>query len=329
LKILIAGGVFRLTSEQIRASQPAPEVTLLHGLHARGIEADSCPLENRAKIAAAKGYDVVHVHHLSRAAVAAALSPRARPFVFTEHAFQPPVSGLHRSGLRVVAASASAFVCLSNAERDFKAHRFPRLEPRLTVIPNGIDFSHVAQTTRRWEGSDDFRMLFVGQLIAIKQVHRAIQALREFPHVRLRIVYHNSTLEGRLMRLANDLRVSDRVDFVGQIGGVELVEEYLSAHLLVLPSVSEALPSVVTEALMTGLPVAASDVGGISEQVANAGVLFPAQDCTISPTIAAALADYSGLAERASQRSLAVRREYSIDQMVTSHISLYQRLLRR
>ena len=57
-----------------------------------------------------------------------------------------------------------------------------------------------------------------------------------------------------------------------------LVERYRDAHVLLHSSLTEGLPQVLLEAFAAGLPVVASDVGGIAEAVGPAVSLVPAGD---------------------------------------------------
>lgn len=74
-----------------------------------------------------------------------------------------------------------------------------------------------------------------------------------------------------------------RVRFLGPRVGSELEEQYSAADLLVLPSRAETYGMVVTEALAHGLPVIASEVGGVPEALGataaeTPGLLVPAGD---------------------------------------------------
>jgi glycosyltransferase involved in cell wall biosynthesis len=92
------------------------------------------------------------------------------------------------------------------------------------------------------------------------------------------------------------LRRNARVDFPGPITGPDLDRAYASADLLVLASHAETYGMVISEALARGLPVLASDVGGVSEALGDtrAGLLVPPGD---PPALAAALRAWLGDAE--------------------------------
>ena len=68
-------------------------------------------------------------------------------------------------------------------------------------------------------------------------------------------------LRGRI----RDRGLGDRVFLEGALGGEELARAYLAADLLVLASRGETYGMVITEALAAGLPVIASEVGGVPE----------------------------------------------------------------
>jgi hypothetical protein len=75
-------------------------------------------------------------------------------------------------------------------------------------------------------------------------------------------------------------RRAPRVRFTGPLTGAALDGAYAEADLLVLPSRAETYGMVVTEALARGVPVLASDVGGVSEALGDdgAGLLVPPGD---------------------------------------------------
>jgi glycosyltransferase involved in cell wall biosynthesis len=87
-----------------------------------------------------------------------------------------------------------------------------------------------------------------------------------------------------LKRRSLDLGLVDRLCFAGTAGGVDLDHAYDNADVVVLASRAETYGMVVTEALARGLPVIATDVGGVKEALGQGasgtcpGLLVPPDD---------------------------------------------------
>lgn len=71
----------------------------------------------------------------------------------------------------------------------------------------------------------------------------------------------------QLVKLVEQNGLSEQVNFCGFKEGVSLAQEYAKANILVFPSLFEPYGMVVQEAMRFGLPIIASDTGGIPEQV--------------------------------------------------------------
>jgi glycosyltransferase involved in cell wall biosynthesis len=119
-----------------------------------------------------------------------------------------------------------------------------------------------------------------------------------------------------LNRRLSDDGLETRVHFAGPRTGADLDRSYESADLLVLPSRGETYGMVVAEALARGLPVVATDVGGVAETLGHGtgavrpGLLVPHDD---PPALAAALRTWLGDAEvRLSWRRAARERRASL-----------------
>ena len=118
-------------------------------------------------------------------------------------------------------------------------------------------------------------LLFVGRLSRMKGLDLLLDAFSRLENkaIRLRLV-GPSVPELDVPVLARSLGVEDRVEIVGELPQAQIAAHYQAASLLVHPSRSEGLPCVLVEALLSGCPVVATDVGGISELVsAETGVL--------------------------------------------------------
>jgi glycosyltransferase involved in cell wall biosynthesis len=87
-----------------------------------------------------------------------------------------------------------------------------------------------------------------------------------------------------MRRLARELGLDGRVGFAGSLAGPHLDGAYAAADLLVLPSRAETYGMVVTEALARGLPVLATEVGGVPDALGHGedgtrpGLLVPPGD---------------------------------------------------
>ena len=114
----------------------------------------------------------------------------------------------------------------------------------------------------------------VGALIERKGQDFAIGALASIPDAHLMLVGKGED-EAHLRRLAEDLRVADRVHFVGLLDHDMLPVVLSASNAMVLPTRSEGLANAWVEALACGTPLVTTDVGGVRELVTSpdAGVL--------------------------------------------------------
>lgn len=152
---------------------------------------------------------------------------------------------------------------------------------RYLVLSTAHSTSDLGTVTPRFMGAR-FRVLSVGRLQAVKNQQLLVRALaelrREDPRWELRIVGAGPKRD-ELRALAAELQVADHVTLVGELShGAQLWDEYDSADVFVLPSVSEGTPKVILEAMARGCPVVASRVGGVPTAVVHEerGLLFEA-----------------------------------------------------
>jgi glycosyltransferase involved in cell wall biosynthesis len=105
---------------------------------------------------------------------------------------------------------------------------------------------------------------------------------------------------------------------------------YCAADVIAVPSLTEGLGLSAIEALSTGCPVVASDVGGLPEVVSEAclGTLVPpANPAALATAINAWLAQGRGTPEDEAIRREYASRKFSVDAMLSATSSLYRRIL--
>jgi glycosyltransferase involved in cell wall biosynthesis len=109
--------------------------------------------------------------------------------------------------------------------------------------------------------------------------------LKQHPNATLTIAGEGPLL-AELHKLAGALGVTDRVSFTGFVSQEQLREVYYRSHIFLHPSQTgrdgnqEGIPNSMLEAMATGLPVFATEHGGIPEAIENgvSGVLVAERD---------------------------------------------------
>ena len=149
------------------------------------------------------------------------------------------------------------------------------------ILHNAIDEQLFTPGPRRTAGARKFTLLLAGSQDAWYRYETAVRTLAE-----LRRRNHDARLivTGRLGwrkdparakreadALAQDLGVTDRLELVGRYTQAEAPAIYRRADILIHTKYNDPCPSVVVEAMASGLPVACSATGGVPELVGDAG----------------------------------------------------------
>ena len=225
--------------------------------------------------------DLIHAH----SAKAGALGRLAGwilgiPVVYTVHgfAFKPAAPARQRHIARLaewlLAPLTASMICVAEAERTM-AYALPIPSKRVHVIRNGIAETAAA---RAIPGAAVRRIVMVARLAAPK---RADTVIRAFAHAALSdcelVLAGDGPQMATLCALA-DAVVPGKVRFLGAVPDVPSL--LASAQMFVLASDHEGFPLSTLEAMRAGLPIVASDLPGIREQLAdgNCGRLVPGSD---------------------------------------------------
>lgn len=115
------------------------------------------------------------------------------------------------------------------------------------------------------------RLLYAGRISNGKGLPELFQAMSRIRASGLQLVLAGANRDpayGELLRsLIADLDLGNRVRFAGLLQEAELIEEFRRAAALILPSHQETAPMVIQQAMAAGLPVIATEVGGIPSQI--------------------------------------------------------------
>ncbi len=168
----------------------------------------------------------------------------------------------------------------------------PRIAP--VVIANGVDTHFWHPGPPRQAGDGDRLLVAVGRLERVKGFDVLIGACaalaRRGCRARLVIIGEGSQHESLVQQVAR-LGVQDMVHFAGRRSPEDIRAYLHEADLFVLPSRSEGMPLALMEAMATGTPAVAADVGGVADTAGNGARLVPPDD---PEALAEAVADLLG-----------------------------------
>lgn len=284
--------------------------------------------------------DVIQVEN--RPLFAAAVKRRiGTPTVLNLHSttFLGPLHAQHAALTRSL-RGVDSIVCNSRYLQRSVAKRF-RIQSesnRLSVIYPGIDlnrFTYHKRMVSQFSRSRPLRVLFVGRVVRQKGVLVLVRAVRQLHQagypVRLTVVGRTPPWERRYGDQVRREAQSNLVDWVGFVSQKALPRYYHRHDVFVCPSQDkEAFGLVNLEALATGLPVIASQVGGIPEAVtSDTGILVkePRNAVAFSRALTTCLTHPERLLEWSAKGRLRAE-QFAWESTGQEFVKLYQGLLR-
>ena len=240
------------------------------------------------------GIGHVHAHFMGMAARTAFWIHKFFPltFSFTAHANDIFAPRHFEVGLDKLVDTARAIVTVSDHAKKFLQERFPERADRIRRIYNGLN---LAEFGRADFSSAPPLILAVGRLIAKKGFADLIGAcglIAERGKSFQCEIIGEGPLENELRGQIERLNLQNRVVLPGAKQQREVRQRLAAANVFVLPSVIDPeggmdnLPTVIMEAMATGLPVVSTKIGGIPEMVVENETGF-----LLRPGDAVALAD--------------------------------------
>lgn len=274
--------------------------------------------------------DILHTHSAKASALGRVAGKLLGiPVVYTVHgfAFKAAAPWKQRTVARMaewlLAPLTSHVICVAEAERAM-ARKLPIRADRISVIPNGI-----ADVAERAQPVDALRrVVTVMRLAPPKRPDVLIRAFAaaQLPDCEL-VVAGDGPQRASLERLAGQL-APGRVRFAGSIDHIPAL--LASAQLFLLASDHEGFPISILEAMRAGLPVIASDLPGIREQLGDGrcGVLVADNEpAAFADALRQAVADAPARAAAGAAGRLRWQQAYGVEPMVRATWTVYQQVL--
>jgi colanic acid/amylovoran biosynthesis glycosyltransferase len=204
-------------------------------------------------------------------------------FSFTAHANDIFAPRRFEIGLDKVVDLARAIVTETDYAANFLKERFPDRAERIQRIYNGLDLAHFK---RAHLSAAPPLIIAIGRLIEKKGFGDLIRACRLLKEQEISFrceIIGEGALEEQLRQQIEELALQNYVGLLGAKSQIQIANHLADATVFVLPSVVDPeggmdnLPTVIMEAMATGLPVISTAIGGIPEMiVANeTGLLVP------------------------------------------------------
>ena len=210
---------------------------------------------------------------------------------------------------------------------------------KIEIQRTGIPFEEFSFRERIFPKNGDWRLVQAGRLIEKKGLPVTLRAfagfLRQYPNATLTIAGEGPLL-GELQTLTRDLNIAQAVSFSGFVSQRQLREIYYQSHIFVHPSQTgrdgnqEGVPNAMLEAMATGLPVFATEHGGIPEAIENnvSGVLVPERDPEALARALLEAAEEPGFVSRiAHSGAESVRKNFALQQQAQRLENIYLRAI--
>ncbi len=199
------------------------------------------------------------------------------PFVTTCHGFFR-----NHLGRQLFPCWGNKVFAISDAVKKHLMIDFYVPSKQIALVPNGIAVEKFAVAEKRFDPKYKDRTVgIIARLSSVKGHIYLIKAMaevvKEFPDARL-FIFGQGKIKYELVHLVEKLKINEKVFFLPAVSNTS--EVLREIDIFVMPSIQEGLGLSILEAQASGLPVVASDVGGIPTIVKHdvSGLLFKSRD---------------------------------------------------
>ena len=240
--------------------------------------------------------------------------------------------------LKIMNRFVDGFLANSYDVKEFTHRREGVALDKIEVIYNGFDFADypagaVVQKTALRNGLGIPAAAIVGVAVAnlrpVKGLDILLQALPDVLSVHPQfylLIIGEGAQRPRLEQLIEELRLADRVKLLGR--RLDVMSILAACDLGILPSLSEGLPNAVIEYMAAGLPVVATDVGGLREMVfPRNGLVPPGEIAPLSRAITAVLHDPGAMKNQGQRSQKTARQMFALQNCIDQHEVYYLRRL--
>lgn len=188
------------------------------------------------------------------------------------------------------------------------------------TIYNPVD---VSKFDIKKDKQKQFTFITIGRMSEQKNQQLLLKSFRilvnNYKNVKL-IFVGDGVLKDDLLKLTNDLKLNDYIEYVGNVNDVE---NYLKiADAFVLSSIYEGLPMTILEAMAASLPIISTNVGGVKDIVTNNGILVKVDENDLAKAMLS-LIENEKLCNEFKNNSYENAKNYDLSKIVKEYEELY------
>ena len=270
---------------------------------------------------------VVHTHrYVMEYAIPAAMLAGVKTRIHTVHNIAKGEMGrLHRFLAKCFYKFCNVVpVAISPLIKRSVQEEYRLSDARIQMVYNGIDLSRCSKKTI-YSFKSTFRFIHVGRLVPVKNQELIIKAVKVLVDDRYNVVVNflgEGDREEYYKSLVKEYSLEDNISFLGLKD--EVCSFLADSDAFLLPSVYEGMPITLIEAMGTGLPIIASNVGGIPDMITH-----EREGLLVEPTIETLVSAMKRLIEDEALRSFLGTNAYnrsrlfSSENMYNGYLKLY------
>jgi glycosyltransferase involved in cell wall biosynthesis len=286
------------------------------------------------KIIKAAGPDILHAHYATGYGLTGALLG-FHPYVIstwgTDIFNAPKRNALFKSMVKYNLKKADYITSTSMA---LTKETMLYTDKKVYTIPFGIDLKSFCPQKGKANNNSNIVIGMVKSLEEVYGIRYGIQAFYEL-HKKYRntelLIVGSGTQKDEMVKLCNDLNISHDVRFIGRVPNGKVPEYLNMMDIFLMPSLNESFGVAALEAEACGLPVVASDAGGIPEVVAGGktGFLVKPKDIhSIADALEKLVVDVSLRENMGEAGRKFVSKNYNWSDNVKSMYNLYVDILK-
>jgi glycosyltransferase involved in cell wall biosynthesis len=212
-------------------------------------------------------------------------------------------------------------------------------ENKIDIVRTGIPLEQFPFREREFPNDGYWRFLQASRLVQKKGIattlHSFTSFLNQYPNATLTIAGEGPMMS-ELQELTRKLKIDNRVALPGFVSQEKLRELYYASHIFLHPSETgsdgnqEGIPNSMLEAMATGLPVFATDHGGIPEAIENgvSGILVPERDReALSEALLSAASDVDFLKRLARNGAKVIAEKFDQRNQIQRLEEIYLRMI--